>query len=118
MSLENNEDLKNQENITIEISDNENNIETDTAGNIYESLSENEDNKDSDEQNRMNKASKVILYVISAIIIVLCLIVLGKNIFFKGRIMNNVSSSSIRETPSTAPAKQKKKKHIKKKQKK
>lgn len=105
MSLENNEDLKNQENITIEISDNENNIETDTAGNISESLSDNEDNKDSDEQNRMNKASKVILYVISAIIIVLCLIVLGKNIFFKGTIKNNVSSSSITETPTTAPAK-------------
>lgn len=105
MSLENNEDLKNQEDITIQIPDNENDIKSDTAGNISENLSDNEDDKDLGRQNKMNKTSKIILYVISAIIIALCLIVLGKNIFFKNTVKNNVSSSSMTEAPTTAPSK-------------
>lgn len=94
MSLENNKDLKCQENIEVEPSDNKADIQTNIDNDMYEQISETEDYEDINQHNKMNKTSRIILYVISSIIIILCLVVLAKNIFFKNN-KNNVPSSSI-----------------------
>lgn len=97
MSLESNKDLKGQENITVESSDNKDDIKTSIDNDMYEQPSDIEDYEDINQHNKMNKASRIILYVISSIIIILCLVVLAKNIFFKNA-KNNISSSSISST--------------------
>lgn len=102
MSLENNETSKQElEDKIIESAEENSGNETDNQ------ISEKQfiDNYENIEnQNNINKASKVVLYVISTIIIILCLVVLAKNLFFKERKKETVSSSSTIEAHIT-PAK-------------
>lgn len=108
MSLENNEIEKTKENDAIE-SANEISSQTNIDNNLPEQISEEEahihiNDTDIEEQNKMNKASKIVLYVVSAIIIILCLVVLAKNLFFRESKKESVSSSSTIEA-NVAPAK-------------
>lgn len=100
MSIENNKTSKHRENNIIGEAEDVSNREKDNQ-NIGEQFTYDNDNQSSEDienQNKMNKASKVVLYVVSTIIIILCLVVLAKNLFFKDNKTKSVSSSSTIET--------------------
>lgn len=105
MSLKNNENSKKQENITIEPLENKANSTTDIDNDLLEQFNDDEDYEDVKNQNKMNKASKIFLYVVSTIIIILCLIVLAKNLFFKKSNNDNSSSSVSTSSSSTVETK-------------
>lgn len=90
MPLENKETFENEQNNLTEPSKEQNNdfSEENFEGN-YDFETENQKSK--------SNLSKIILYVIYAIVIILCLIVLAKNLFFKNNGDNTKTSSSVSE---------------------
>ena len=98
MPLENKETFENEQNNLTEPSKEQNSdlSEENFEGN-YDFETENQKSK--------SKLSKIILYVIYAIVIILCLIVLAKNLFFKTNGDNTKTSSVSESSVVSAPKK-------------
>lgn len=105
MSLKNNENSREQDNITIEPIENESDGTANIDNDLIEQFTDDEEREDINEQNKMNKVSKIFLYVVSTIIIILCLIVLAKNLFFNKSNKDNSLSSVSTSSSSMAEAK-------------
>lgn len=98
MSLENNETFENEQNdLTEQVK--EQNIE------LSEENFEGDYDNETENQKAKSNLSKIILYIIYAIVIILCLIVLAKNLFFKNKVDNTKTSSTSESAVVNAPEK-------------
>ena len=98
MSLENNETFENEQNNLTEPSKEKN-------SELYEENFEDDYDIKTENQKSQSNFSKIILYVIYAIVIILCLIVLAKNLFFKNNGDNAKTSSTSESAVVNAPEK-------------
>lgn len=98
MSLENNETFENEQNNLTEPSKEKN-------SELYEENFEDDYDIKTENQKSQSNFSKIILYVIYAIVIILCLIVLAKNLFFKNNGDNTKTSSTSESAVVNAPEK-------------
>lgn len=98
MSLENNETFENeQNNLTEQVK--EQNSE------LYEENFEGDYDNETENQKSQSNLSKIILYIIYSIVIILCLIVLAKNLFFKNNGENTKTSSTSESAVVNTPEK-------------
>lgn len=98
MSLENNETFENEQNNLTQPSKEQN-------SELFEENFEDDYNIKTENQKSQSNLSKIILYIIYAIVIILCLIVLAKNLFFKNNGDNTKTSSTSESAVVNAPEK-------------